>query len=92
MTATDEMKNEAVYHSILAEMHRLRSLLLNMQTIDLGTTEEAVRAHLGREQSLVLGKLTEWRGHRPRIYRKAEEEFQRLYPPPSGSEESPSGA
>lgn len=79
MTASDEKKNAAVYHSILAEMHRLRALLLNMQTIDLGSTEEGVRAYLMREQTVVLGKLTEWKQHRPQIYRKAEEEFQRLY-------------
>jgi hypothetical protein len=81
MTSADEKKDSAVYHSILAEMHRLRALLLNMQTIDLGSTEEGVRAHLTREQGLVLGKLTEWRGHRPLIYRQAEEDFQRLYQP-----------
>jgi hypothetical protein len=81
MTTADETKDRAVYHSILAEMHRLRALLLNMQTIEYGSTEEAVRAHLGREQSLVLGKLTEWRQHRPLIYRRAEGDFQRLYSP-----------
>ncbi len=79
MTSTDEKKNEAVYHAILAEMHRLRALLLNMQTVDLDSAEEGVRAHLRREQTIVLGKLTEWKQHRPQIYRKAEEEFQRLY-------------
>jgi hypothetical protein len=79
MAAPDDRKDAAVYHAILAEMHRLRSLLLNLQTVDLGSTEEVVRAHLSREQSVVLGKLTEWRQHRPHIYRKAEEDFQRLY-------------
>jgi hypothetical protein len=88
MTVADEKKNEAVYHSILAEMHRLRALLLNMQTIDLDSTEEGVRAHLSREQTLVLGKLTEWRQHRPQIYRKAEEDFQRLYLAPADAGDS----
>lgn len=83
MKAADEKKNEAVYHSILAEMHRLRALLINMQTIDLDSAEEGVRAHLRREQTIVLGKLTEWRQHRPQIYRKAEEDFQHLYLAPA---------
>jgi hypothetical protein len=82
MASADERKDEAVYHSILAEMHRLRALLLNLQTIDLGTTEEAVRSHLAREQTLVLGKLTEWRQHRPLIYRRAEQDFQRHHMSP----------
>jgi hypothetical protein len=86
MTAADERKDEAVYHSVMAEMHRLRALLLNMQTIDLGSTEEAVRSHLAREQTIVLGKLTEWRQHRPLIYRRAEADFQRLFMP-SGDEQ-----
>lgn len=91
MTSVDETKDSAVYHSILAEMHRLRALLLNMQTIDLGTTEEGVRAHLTREQGLVLGKLTEWRQHRPLIYRRAEDDFQRLYMSPDDAQKPESG-
>jgi hypothetical protein len=92
VTSVDEKKDSAVYHSILAEMHRLRALLLNMQTIDLGATEEGIRAHLTREQGLVLGKLTEWRQHRPLIYRRAEEDFQRLYPPSNEAQSPRSGA
>ena len=84
----DDKKEAAVYHSILSDMHRLRSLLFNLQTVDLGSTEEAVRAHLSREQSIVLGKLTEWRHHRPQIYRQAEEDFQTLYQPSADTQRS----
>jgi hypothetical protein len=87
ISPAENKKDAAVYHSIMAEMHRLRSLLLNLQTIDLGSTEEAVRSHLSREQSIVLGKLTEWRQHRPHIYREAETDFQRLYAGPNAAEE-----
>lgn len=85
MTGSDTKKDEAVYHSILSEMHRLRALLLNMQTVEPGSSEEGVRAHLGREQTITLGKLTEWKRHRPQIYRQAEEDFQRVYLTPKGS-------
>jgi hypothetical protein len=62
---------------ILAEMHRVRALLLNMQTLDPDGTEQALREHLTREQNLALGKLTEWKQRRPEIYRQANEDFQR---------------
>jgi hypothetical protein len=69
-------KEQAIYHLILAEMHRVRALLLNMQTIETDGTEQALREHFSREQNLALGKLTEWKQRRPEIYRQAHEDFQ----------------
>jgi hypothetical protein len=69
-------KDKAIYHTILADMHRLRAVILNLQTIESGDTEQSLREHFGREQTILTGKLSEWRGHRPQIFREAEADFQ----------------
>jgi hypothetical protein len=75
MTIPDSLRDQAVYHTILAEMHRLRGIMLNLSTLQDPTTAEALREHFTREQTLTLGKLTEWRSHCPEIYRLASEDF-----------------
>jgi hypothetical protein len=62
---------------ILAEMHRLRAIMLNLGSLQDPSTAEGLREHFTREQTLTLGKLTEWRSHRPEIYRLASEDFSR---------------
>ena len=76
MAAPASKKEQAIYHMILAEMHRVRALLLNMHTIETDGTEQALREHLTREQNVALGKLTEWKQRRPEMYRQANEDFQ----------------
>lgn len=76
MTVPIDKKEQAIYHTILAEMHRVQGLLLNMQTLQPDGSEAGLLDHFSREQTLALGKLTEWRGRRPEIYRAANEDFQ----------------
>ena len=75
MAVPDDKKDAAIYHTILADMHRLRATMLNIQSIDQGDTEAALRDHFGREQTVLLGKLREWRGHRAAIFKQAEADF-----------------
>jgi hypothetical protein len=77
MAVPDNKKDAAIYHTILADMHRLRGTMLNLQCIDQGDTEAALRDHFGREQTVLLGKLREWRGHRAAIFKQAESDFSR---------------
>ncbi|MGI8827197.1 MAG: hypothetical protein ACR2JC_16455 [Chloroflexota bacterium] len=76
MTIPTDKKDQGIYHMILADMHRVRALLLNMQTIDAPDTELALREHFSRDQNLTLGKLTEWKTRKPSLYREAMEDFQ----------------
>ena len=76
MSVPSGKKDQAVFHLILSEMHRLHALMLNMQTLDDPETEQALREHFTREQNMALGKLIEWKNHRPELYRRATEEFQ----------------
>ena len=76
MTIPTDMKEQAIYHTILSEMHRLHGVLLNMQTIQTGETEQALREHFTREQNLALARLMEWKQRRPGIYREANDDFQ----------------
>jgi hypothetical protein len=76
MTIPEETHDQAVYHVILAEMHRLRAIMLNLSAAQDPATAESLREHFTREQSLTLGKLAEWRSHRPQIYREACEDFK----------------
>ena len=69
-------KDQAIYHTILAEMHRLHSVMLNMRTLDDPDTAAALREHFTRDQNLALAKLMEWKTRRPEIYRQANEDFQ----------------
>jgi hypothetical protein len=75
MTVPVDLKDRAIYHIILSDMHRLQATMLNLQSIASGATEEALREHFGREQSILLGKLREWRQHRATIFRDAEVDF-----------------
>lgn len=68
-------KDAAVYHTILSDMHRLHAMTLNLASIEQGETAAALREHFGREQRILAGKLTEWRGHRSRIFEMAERDF-----------------
>lgn len=81
MTTPTDKKDQAIYHTILAEMHRVQAMLLNLQTLDTPSTAAGLRDHFSREQNLALGKLNEWRGRRPEIYRQASENFKDV---PSG--------
>ncbi len=77
MTIPTDKKDQAIYHTIMGEMHRMRGVMLNMQTLDTPDTESALREHFGREQNLVLGRLMEWKQRRHAIYQQAHEDFQR---------------
>lgn len=76
MPPPEDKKERAIYHTVLAEMHRMQGILLNMQTLDDAQTAAALRDHFGREQNLVLAKLNEWRQRRPDIYRQAQDDFR----------------
>ncbi|HLJ67581.1 MAG TPA: hypothetical protein VKX16_09505 [Chloroflexota bacterium] len=75
MTVPIDKKDQAVYHMILGEMHRLHAVLLNLQTLPGDETAAGLRDHFLREQTLVVGKLQEWKRHRAETYRQAEEDF-----------------
>lgn len=79
MAIPENAKDQAVYHMILAELHRLQAILLNLGVLDDPSTSQGLREHFSREQTLALGKLTEWRSHRPEIYRQANEDFTSAY-------------
>lgn len=76
MTERDDKKDRAIYHTILGDMHRLQGIMLNLQTLDNPDTAEGLRDHFRREQNLILGRLTEWKGRRPDVYQQASEDFQ----------------
>ncbi|GAC1318764.1 MAG: hypothetical protein NVS2B16_26480 [Chloroflexota bacterium] len=77
MTIPVDKKEQAIYHTILSEMHRIRGVLLNLQTIDVPESAQSLREHFTREQNLVLGKLLEWKRRRPEIYKQADQDFQK---------------
>ena len=76
MAIPTDKKEQAIYHTILSDMHRLQGVMLNLQTMDNPDTEAGLREHFTREQNLVLGKLMEWKQRRPAVYREANEDFQ----------------
>jgi hypothetical protein len=69
-------KDRAIYHIILADMHRLRGVMLNLEEVEGAESEGHMREHFGRELSILLGKLAEWRQHRSALYAEAEKDFQ----------------
>jgi len=75
MTVPIDKKDQAIYHTILADMHRLHALMLNMQTIESPEMAAGLREYFSRDQSLTLGRLSEWRGRRPEVYREASDAF-----------------
>lgn len=76
MGIPEDTKDRAIYHTILSDMHRLQAMMLNLQTIADPDTEDALREHFTREQTLALARLTEWRQRRPELYGEAGEDFQ----------------
>jgi hypothetical protein len=76
MTVPEDKKDQAIYHTILSDMHRLQATMLNLQTITDPDTAEALREHFTREQNLALARLNEWRQRRPELYREAGADFQ----------------
>jgi hypothetical protein len=82
MPPPTDKKEAAIYHTILGEMHRMRGLLLNLQTLDDADTAAALRDHFGREQNVVMAKLREWRQRRPELYRLAQADFDTASRPP----------
>jgi hypothetical protein len=76
MTVPEDTKDRAIYHTVLSDMHRLQAIMLNLQTIDSPDTEKSLREHFGRERSLVLARLSEWKQRRPAIYQQAGEDFK----------------
>jgi hypothetical protein len=78
MKDSSDLKDQVVYHSIMAELHRLQAITINLRTLDDPYTSEALSDHFRREQSLVLGKLAEWRRRCPAIHASASEDFKRL--------------
>ncbi len=76
MSIPADKKDQCVYHTILAEMHRVHALLLNMQTLEATGTEVGLRDYFSREQNMCLGKLVEWKQRRSDIYREANDDFQ----------------
>lgn len=85
MTIPHDRKDRAIYHTILSELHRVQSILLNLQTLDEASTAEGLRDHFTRDQTLTLGKLNEWKLRRPDIFRLANEDFQQQLRDGSGS-------
>lgn len=75
MTVPGDKKDQAVYHMILSEMHRLQGLMLNLQTIGPPETAKGLQDHFTRDQNLTLGKLMEWKQRRPEIYQQAGDDF-----------------
>lgn len=75
MTIPTDRKDQAIYHTILSDLHRLRAILLNLQTLEDPGTKQSLQEHFSREQSIVLGRLTEWRQRRAEIYREASADF-----------------
>lgn len=76
MSIPTDKKDQAIYHTVLSELHRVQGILLNLQTLDDASTAEGLRDHFTRDQTLTLGKITEWKLRRPEIYRQANEDFQ----------------
>lgn len=76
MSIPEDKKEAAIYHTILSEMHRVQAQLLNLQTLTDPSTAESLRQHFMREQSVTLGRLSEWRQRRPNLYRRAEADFK----------------
>jgi hypothetical protein len=77
MTALADTKARAIYHTILADMHRLEGVILNLQTLsDDPSVAGGLQEHFTREQTLLLGKLSEWKQRRPDVYRQAAESFR----------------
>lgn len=89
MAIPHSTKDRAIYHTILSDLHRMQATLLNMQVLDEPTTAAALSEHFARQQSVTLGKLTEWRQRRPEIYRQAQEDFQQQIRQPEDAVESP---
>lgn len=85
MTIPHDRKDRAIYHTVLSELHRVQSILLNLQTLDEASTAEGLRDHFTRDQTLTLGKLNEWKLRRPDIFRLANEDFQQQLQGGSGS-------
>jgi hypothetical protein len=71
-----DRRERAIYHIVLADMHRLRGVMLNLEAVEHGETEEALREHFGRELTVLLGKLAEWRLRRSAIFAQAERDFK----------------
>ena len=69
-------KERAIFHVILAEMHRAQACVYNLQSLSDPDTEAGLREHFTREQTLALGRISEWRQRRPQIYRMAAVEFK----------------
>jgi len=76
MSIPSDKKDQAIYHTILSELHRVQGILLNLQTLDEASTAAGLRDHFTRDQTLALGKVNEWKLRRPDIYRMASEDFQ----------------
>jgi len=76
-----DKKEQAIYHLILSEMHRLHALLLNLHTLDDPHTERGLREHFTQQQNLALGKLIEWKNRRPDLHQQANEDFRRQIRP-----------
>ena len=76
MSIPSDKKDQAIYHTILSELHRVQGILLNLQTLDDASTAEGLRDHFTRDQTLTLGKVNEWKLRRPDIYRLASDDFQ----------------
>lgn len=76
MTIPSDRKEQAIYHTILSELHRVQGILLNLQTLDEASTAEGLRDHFTRDRTLTLGKVNEWKLRRPDIYRQANDDFQ----------------
>jgi hypothetical protein len=76
MSIPSDKKEQAIYHTILSELHRVQGILLNLQTLDEASTAEGLRDHFTRDRTLALGKVNEWKLRRPDIYRQASEDFQ----------------
>ncbi|HZU13205.1 MAG TPA: hypothetical protein VFB58_10240 [Chloroflexota bacterium] len=73
----EERRDQAAYHAILSDLHRVQSAILSLQTLDSPHTAESLRDYFTRERSIALGRLREWEQRRPDVYRLAGEAFRR---------------
>jgi hypothetical protein len=76
MSAPEDAKDRAVYHTILSDMHRIQAAIFNLQSLQDPDTAKALREHFSREQNIALARLHEWKQRRPEIHRRATEDFQ----------------
>lgn len=75
--AIEEKRDRAIYHTILADLHRMQAAMLHLQTLDNPDVADGLREYFLRERGIASGRLREWEQRRPEIYRRAGETYRR---------------